>query len=181
VCITELWSSYLAFATLYTGDSVSNLSLVPYEPASDLAPRTLVANVLAGVPYQIAVDGAVESYYGPDGALSFNLFFQPIDDLFASRMELTGMNTTWHSWTYLASMEPREPNPSGWTRSGGTVWATWVAPANGDALLSLTNGFTVQGNSLSVYRGDSLADLIHVADNLQTNGTYRSGLSDMRW
>ena len=177
VCITELWSTYLAFATLYTGDSVSNLTLVPYEPASDLAPRTLVANVLGGVPYQIAVDGAVAPYYGPDGSLAFNLFFEPRDDSFSSRTLLTGTNATWHSWTYLSTMESGEPNPPGWTRSGGTVWATWVGPADGSVTLALTNGFTLQGNYLAVYGGASLTNLVRAADNRQTDGSYGTELT----
>lgn len=177
VYMTEWWSSYLAFATLYTGDSISNLSLVPYEPASDLTPRTLVADVIAGVPYHIALDGALEPEDGPDGILAFNLFFQPVDDLFASRTVLTGTNATWHSWTYLASMEPHEPNPPGWTRNGRTVWATWVAPVDGDVLLSLNTGVTSGGNSLSVYRGNSLESLVRPEDQRQNAGAYGTELT----
>lgn len=35
VCLTELGSTYLAYATAYTGDSISNLTMVSYEPAGD--------------------------------------------------------------------------------------------------------------------------------------------------
>lgn len=176
VYMTEWWSSYLAFATLYTGDSISNLSLVPYEPASDLTPRALVADVIAGVPYHIALDGALEPEDGPDGILAFNLFFQPVDDLFGSRTVLAGTNATWHSWTYLASMEPHEPTPPGWTRNGRTVWATWIAPVDGDVLLSLNTGVTSGGNSLSVYRGNSLDSLVRAEDQRQ-NSAYATELT----
>lgn len=129
------------------------------------------------MPYHIAVDGAVDSGYPADGALALNLFTEPANDAFGARGVLIGTDATWNGWTYLATMEPWEPNPPGWTQPGSTVWASWTAPVDGLVSLSLTNGFTILGNSLAVYTGDSLSNVIRLADNRQTNGTLGTQVS----
>lgn len=147
---------------IYTGTELA--SLAPVASSSAAA----VFEAVAGVAYQIAVDGA--GSYDFTASLSVTVALQPppANDPFANAAQLSGSNTTVNSATNVsASMESGEPNHAG--RTGGhSVWWTWTAPATGRFVVIAEGYFN---KLLGVYTGASVAALTEVASGYGTSGT----------
>lgn len=118
---------------------------------------TNVSQVQAG-RYEVVVTNE-----GGTATASANLTvnLRPANDDFGRRAVLTGSSTTVSGTDQFATSEPGEPSHAGWPST--SVWWTWTAPTNGQAVVTVAN-FT--GNQvLAVYSGNSLTDLKLVASN----------------
>jgi len=173
--LTTKNSSFDTVLAVYTGTSVSNLTLVA---ANDEDPvvgliSTVTCNVTSNTTYQIAVDG----FEGASGdiRLVLNLgssFAVPVNDNFANRITLTGTNIATNWSNVGATYEPNEPMHLV-TFGGKSVWWTWTAPISGSVTLTASN--SALDTLLCAYTGNSLTNLVFVAGNdddyfLNTNG-----------
>jgi len=150
---------------VYTGNSVSNLTLVA---ANDEEPlfgyQSLVTcNVISNVTYQFAVDG----FEGEAGKIRLRLDLDsalpvPANDNFADRITLTGSNITTNWSNVGATYEPDEPMHLV-TFGGKSVWWTWTPPASGGVTLTASNNLV--DTLVCVYRGNALTNLVFVAGN----------------
>ena len=156
--ITSAGSDFNTLLAVYTGTSVSNLSLVASnddDPAGGTTSR-VTFNGTAGATYQIAVDG----YDGATGNIVLNT--PPLNDHFANRIALVGSSALAIGFNGLATKDALEPNHAG--KAGGkSLWWTWTAPSSGTATAT-TIGSTFD-TVLAVYTGSSLAALSPVASN----------------
>ncbi|PWU10231.1 MAG: hypothetical protein C5B50_25795 [Verrucomicrobia bacterium] len=174
--LTTKNSSFDTVLAVYTGNSVSNLTLVA---ANDEDPivgliSTVNCNVISNVTYQIAVDG----FEGASGniRLVLNLgtaFPVPANDNFTNRIRLTGsiIATNWSN--VGATYEPNEPMHLV-TFGGKSVWWTWTAPSSGAVTLTASNA--ALDTLLAVYTGTALTNLIFVAGNEYDFFTNTNGL-----
>ncbi len=150
---------------VYTGNSVSNLTLVA---GNDENPNygmesIVTCNVTANVAYQIAVDG----FEGGAGNIRLRLdldsaFSVPANDNFADRITLTGSSITTNGSNAGASVELNEPMHLA-TFGGKSVWWSWTAPSSGGVTLTVSNNLV--DTLVCVYRGTALANLVFVAGN----------------
>jgi thiol-disulfide isomerase/thioredoxin len=147
---------------IYIGLSVSGLT----EVASNDDDQGLTSRVtffaMAGQVYQIAVDG----YGGSSGNvhLGVQLIETPpsTNDLFASRIIITGSNGVVIGSNFGATSEPGEPGHAG-AGGGLSVWWSWTAPFSGTATMS-TAGSDFD-TVLAVYTGTSVSGLTEVISN----------------
>jgi hypothetical protein len=120
--------------------------------------------VVAGIEYQIAVDG----HDGEFGNLKLNLTFSaPANDDFANRLITTNFPAILSGSNIDATWEPDDP------LSGTTVWWEWVAPITGPVAVS-TAGSSFD-TEVGVFTNSALSQLGWVAysDN-DTNGVWTS-------
>jgi hypothetical protein len=151
-------SSFDTLLAVYTGSSVSNLSLVA-GPISGPLWSPLIFAGEAGRTYQIAVDG----WYADTGTivLSLRAFQIPIaNDSFADRIVIAGRTNTVTGYNVGATLEPGEPQYPQYG-GGNSVWWTWKAPTNGPVIVD-TIGSTFD-TWLAVYTGSSVLNLLLVA------------------
>jgi hypothetical protein len=160
VTITVGGSFYKVIA-IYTGADLASLTPV----ASSSATATFEA--VAGVAYQIAVDGAGSFDFTTSLSVTVALLPPPANDNFATATALAGTNANVSSATNVsASTEPGEPTHAG--RVGGhSVWWTWTAPAAGHFVVTATGYFN---KLLGIYTGDSVSALTEVARGYGTSG-----------
>jgi len=94
---------------------------------------------------------------------------QPVNDLFAERLVITGTNILTRGSNVGASWESAEPNHAG-EACESSVWWSWTAPASGSVALSTEgSGFDT---ILAVYIGSFLFDLIEVVSNDEDPNSY---------
>ena len=156
----SLFSLFSPFLGVYTGSSVSNLTLVTenfpqFGPFFGYNPVSFVA--AAGTTYQITADG----FYGEAGdfRLDIDAWFFPTNDLFADRSVIQN----WASGSTVgATREPGEPAHSG-NMGGKSIWWTWTAPSNG--LFAISTEGSSFDTLLGVYSGSSMSSLTLVAAN----------------
>ena len=101
----------------------------------------------------------------------------PVNDRFASRRTITGIQATVTGANVLATKETGEPNIEG-VSGGKSVWWTWKAAASGTVTLS-TAGSSFD-TTLGVYRGRSVSGLTLVSandDSDYASGEYTSRLT----
>ena len=125
--IAELSGMASVILAVYTGDSVSNLSVV----GAVVGPRLSFA-ATTGTTYQIAVDGNGES--AADLRLSFRLGLSPTNDDFNTKRVLTESSAFLEGNNVLASHEADEFLAGG--GDGKTLWWTWTAPTNGTVVVT---------------------------------------------
>jgi hypothetical protein len=166
--VTVASSGFTPILAAYTGCTASNLTLV-----SSSTNGSLIFSAWAGTVYQFALDG--QSALSGSYSLSLNLPLPPSNDHFTNRVLLTGLSATATGDNGLASREPDELLPT--FATGRTLWWSWVAPSNGLAVLDISS--IVFGGSapdprprigkigplISIYSGDTLAELSLVASN----------------
>ena len=162
---------------VYTGNAVSNLVTIASGVGwSTTASAYAVFDTIAGTAYAIAVDGQ----YGEKGMFSLMAQFvtAPPNDNFARRLPLTNTaNNVWYvtGSDFGATEEPGET-------AGGTasVWWTWTAPTNGEALIefeSLGYPGAIQFPWLEVSTGSTISNLTRVYARVEFAGdqTYDDG------
>jgi hypothetical protein len=160
VTIDTLSSSFNTLLAVYTGSSLSGLTVVASN--DDIGPGVLQSRVTfpatAGTVYNIAVDG----YNGASGNLVLTLNQTIQNDNFANAEFIGGVSGLVHGSTSGATKEAGEPNHAG-NAGGHSIWYAWTAPVDGIAT------FDTIGSSfntlLAAYTGGSLATLVPVASN----------------
>jgi len=111
----------------------------------------------------------------------------PTNDAFAASFSVSGAQGSTNGTTIRATREASEPNHAG-SASTPSVWYTWVAPANGNVALELTNTFLVGFEAaISVYTGSAVGSLTPVTSkqaaapkvtfNAANGTTYRIAVS----
>jgi subtilase family serine protease len=176
VSLSTLGSSFDTLLGVYTGASVSGLSLVAGN--DDASSRTLISavtfNAVAGTTYRFVVDG----YNAASGNITLNLSLlaAPANDLFASAAAISGSAATWTGTNVSAARETGEPLIAG-NRGGASVWFTWTAPAT--ATVTLNTAGSSFDTMLGVYTGSSVSALTLVAanDDAAGGGTLTSALT----
>src|SRR5439155_9822770 len=129
VTIDTVGSSFNTLLAVYTGISMTNLSLVASN--DDIAPGTNLQSRVtflasAGTAYQIAVDG----FNGLAGNVVLTVDQTLANDNFAACLFIGGVNGTMYGSTVGATKEPGEPNHAGKT-GGASTWYCWTAPVSG--------------------------------------------------
>ena len=170
--LTTAGSSFDTMLTVFTGGSVTNLTLVAF---NDMENNTSVVSfdVAAGTAYQIAVDGAL----GAAGDISLQLSLgppqpPPSNDNFANRITISGSHLNNVPGSNLgATAEPGEPFHAD-AIGLKSVWWRWTAPFSGGVTLT-TQGSAID-TVLGVYTGNSLANLVLVAGNDEDPVTFSS-------
>jgi Lysyl oxidase len=151
--VTTKRSDFDTILAVYTGNTVSNLSVVASN--DDIVNGYYVQSQLAfaakaGTTYHIAVDGYLNSSAGPSvGNVIFNMQ-PPGNDDFTNALPIAGTTGTTSGYNINASKEPYEPAHGG-DVGGHSVWFAWTAPTSGPV------NFDTEGSdfatSLAVYTG----------------------------
>ena len=159
-------SSFAPWLSVYTGTVVSNL--VPVTSGQS----QLTFNARAGVAYQISVDATMAGQFGRVGQIQLTLVAGwPLNDDFANRLPLSGINATAVASTVGATREALEPTHGGFSGTN-SIWWTWTAPATGTLDLTvLGSGFTP---TWSVYAGMTISNLSLLGDSYTWPGNVRS-------
>jgi hypothetical protein len=158
--ITTKRSDFDTLLAVYTGDSLTNLTLIA---SNDDVIRGIYLQsevslpAFAGTNYHIAVDG----WGGAVGTVVLNLNPPPNDD-FADAQEIMASSGAVTGYTVGASKEPYEPAHA-YDVGGHSVWFVWTAPADGPVEFNTTG--SAFDTTLAVYTGDVLTNLIVVAAN----------------
>jgi len=134
VAIVLATNSFPLSFSVYTGSSLTNLSLVVANGFGQQEPQQLFFRAKAGTTYQITADG--QFGWGP-GNVAFTLtpVTGPANDDFANRTPLSGSNLTINAHNLYASHEPGEPKNGG-ASGNASVWYAWTAPTDGQVTLT---------------------------------------------
>lgn len=174
--LSTVGSGFDTVLAVYTGVTVGALSPVAGDDQSGGNGTSLVTfPAPAGVSYQIAVDGK----QGASGAVVLRLQVAggspgPANDLFASRILITGSSNQVSGSNLGATKEAGEPNHDG-NPGGKSVWWTWTAPLTGLATIR-TVGSSFD-TLLAVYTGTAVNNLTLLASDDQGGGNNTSLLS----
>jgi outer membrane protein assembly factor BamB/subtilisin family serine protease len=161
-------SGFDTVLALYTGSSLSALQSVASndDASTSVTTSRVLINVTAGTTYQIAVDGK----NGATGTVALQIGTVPANDNFANAQVVSGVSLLTSGFTFNASAETGEPNPTG-ASSGHSVWYRWTAPATGHYVLA---AFATQIDMVAaVYTGTALNNLTAVASN-DNSASYNS-------
>lgn len=163
-------SNYDTLLAVYTGNSVSSLTLVgSNDDRSGFDTTSQVAfYAQSGIIYRIAVDGA----YFRTGNISLGVtgpFLPPVNDNFASRSTLPATAPlVQNGTTSLATREVEEPAHSGLSSGASSIWWSWTPLVSGNVNLSITgSGFLP---TLGIYTGVSLDALTLLTASRQSIG-----------
>ena len=169
--IDTVGSGFDTLLAIYTGTSVSNLSLVASNDDIQIdvnLQSRVTFNVTAGTTYRIAIDG----YAGANGALVLNwavVSGAPANDAFNNSILLSGSFGTTNGTNINASKQSGEPIHAG-NAGGSSIWYRWVAPASGQVT------FNTLGSSfdtlLGVYTGSSVGGLTTISTNDDVSLSY---------
>lgn len=158
---------------VYTGSELNALTPVA---SNDDAPgggtnSRVTFTVQAGVNYQIAVEGK----NGASGFVQLSIGTIPVNDAFASPVDLTGLSARVSTTNRGASRETGEPRIL--NNAGGTsLWYRWTAPKSGRFQVS---AFTADFDPiLAVYTGSALnaLTLVTASDDIRADGLDSSSL-----
>lgn len=101
----------------------------------------------------------------------------PVNDAFASALQISGSQGSTNGYFYRASKEASEPAHAGFSSYPRSLWYKWTAPASGDVSFT-TSGTTNEIDTLlAVYTGSSLTNLTAVASNDNFAESKKSKLS----
>lgn len=169
VFISTAGSTYDTLLAVYTGSNLSSLS--PVTCHDDRILYTVFTsevsfNAVAGVTYQIAVEGFGDGSSVSVGNISLSLLTAPANNSFANRTPLSGAFADVTGYSIGATHQSGEPDHCG---AGGqqSVWWTWTAPHSGNVSVS-TFGSSYD-TTLAVYTGNSVTALSGVACNDDAN------------
>lgn len=165
VIIGSRGSSFSPWFSVFTGNTISNLSLI----TGGLAQVTF--NAVAGTDYQISGNA---NGGGQAGDIELTLVAgPPANDNFANRISLSGTNLTTVASTVGATEERLELVHGGFAGSN-SIWWTWTAPSTGTLTVTATgDGF---GPTWSVYSGTGLSTLSLLADSYWHGNVRSSGM-----
>jgi len=180
VILTTDGSDFDTLLGVYTGSAPGSLSLVASNDdhggsfingvfTNSLFSTSRVRfQALAGIQYQIAVDGFNDGTNAASGNITLSLSFtnepiaRPANDQFTNRIALVGSSVVTNSSNVSATRETAEPYHA--ARIGETsVWWTWTAPAS-DYVKVSTDGSPFD-TVLAIYTGSTLSNLVPVASN----------------
>jgi len=168
VSISTAGSTYDTILAVYTGASYAALS--PLVCNDDRIPEAFPSvvtsevsfNAVAGLAYQIAVEGVGDGVTAEQGNLTLSLVTTPANDQFANRTPLNGTFTEATGYNIRATRQTGEPN-HGFADGQQSVWWTWTAPASGNA--SITTWGSSYDTALGVYTGSAVNTLTPVAND----------------
>ena len=124
----------------------------------DLPPGTNIVRA-------IGVD--INGNRGPAAAVVVR-YINPLNDLFANAIELTGVGGVEAASNVFATKEPREPFHAG-NEGGHSLWYRWQAPYSGDLTLSTEGSVSTNGSVLDTLLGlyvvSSVTNLQEIASN----------------
>ena len=179
-------SSFDTLLGVYTGSSVSTLSLVAGNDdiSGSVYQSRVTFTATAGTTYKITVDGYHSNAHGTTATGSVQLNWStagspppppptgPPNDAFASAQAISGASGTVTGTTTAATKETGEPSIAG-NAGGASIWFTWTAPAAGAATIDTTGSSF--DTLLGVYTGSSVSTLSLVAGNDDISGSvYQS-------
>ena len=167
VRFTTIGSNYDTLLGIYTGSSVSGLSLIGANDDAGFSTLTsqVEFNAVAGVTYRIAVDG----FFGSTGNIVLNwggLPPPPANNNFLNAQTLSGSSGTVTGSNLNATKEFGEPNHAG-NVGGLSVWYRWQAPSSG--LATITTAGSNFDTLLGVYTGSAVSGLVTIASNDDQN------------
>jgi subtilisin family serine protease len=163
--LTTIGSGFDTLLAVYTGASVSSLSLVASDGGQGWPFSTVNFTAMTGASYQIVVDG----FNGASGPVQLNLKMSvpPPNDQFVNRILLSGSHVTTTGNNLNATKEAGEPLHAG--NSGGkSVWWSWIAPSSGP--VAVTTAGSSFDTSLGVYTGAIVSGLTFVAGDDDSGG-----------
>ena len=114
---------------IYTGDSLETLVPIGTKTKTETE-REITWDATEGTGYRFA---AVVPDYNGGAFLALLPSGTPTNDAFADRILLSGTNVLASGNSAGATLEPGESG------SGGSVWWSWTAPANGRLKIAVTN------------------------------------------
>jgi hypothetical protein len=159
--VTNSQGSVSAFLSAYTGNTVSNLTLVASNGVFTGSARVSFM-AIAGQNYRIAVDSSGL------GMIVMRFAARPANDDFAGRITLSGANATGSGSNIDATRELGEPFH--WAATGGrSIWWSWQAPKSGTVAIATAG--SLFDTILGVYTGSTLPTLGLVASNDDYNGS----------
>ncbi|MFN8006260.1 MAG: S8 family serine peptidase [Terriglobia bacterium] len=150
VTITTEGSDFNTLLAVYTGSSVSNLTLIAANDDDPLGGKTsrVTFDAIAGQTYQIVVDG----FNGESGKIVLNL--PAWNDYFQSPFTITGTSLgtllPGYASNITASKDAGEPNHAG-NPGGKSVWWKWIAPFS--CTMTLSTAGSSFNTLLAVYTG----------------------------
>jgi hypothetical protein len=159
---------------VYTGAAVSSLELVAENDDPDEGDglhSVVTFRAVAGTTYHIVVDGVDDEFGAENGSIVLSWFVSSnvlLNDQFADRIRLDGSEGKVRASSVGATREAGEPN-HGDGDGTKSLWWSWVAPADGSAVLN-TSGSTFD-TLLAVYTGASLSSLVLVTENDDSEDT----------
>jgi hypothetical protein len=168
VTIDTIGSSFDTILAVYKGATLNALTQVAADNDSAGNQKSVVTfTAVAGVEYQIAVDGYRNGTNQAQGSVVVNLSQQPPDavlanDNFEDATEIAAPFLSVTGSNVGATRQTSEPNHVG-TTQGHSVWWTWTATADGPVTISTTNSSF--DTILSVYAGSLVSSLSLVAEN----------------
>lgn len=169
VAINTMGSTFDTLLAVYTGGSLSALTLIAENDNDGASPQSRVAfTPVSGTTYRIAVDG----HDGAVGNLALNWSQSgtgPANDHLASALAISGLEDQTTASTINATKEAGEPNHAGQT-GGASIWFTWTAPAS-EVMFFETLGSNFD-TVLAVYTGSSLSSLTAVGSNNDLSADY---------
>jgi len=168
-----LGSTFATAEGVFTGTSVSSLTLVGADAGSGAGASHLAVQAAAGQTYQIEVAGSA----GATGLVGLRIVAPPPNDNFASAQVVSADPATGafaiRGVTLYGTTEPGEPNPTG-VAGGHSVWYKWTAPASGTYQLAAFSD--TLDMVAAVYTGSSVSGLTLVGANNNSSGTNTDSL-----
>lgn len=160
---------------IYTGTSVGGLTPVTSTFGQFVTSLTLPFNAVAGTTYQIAIDGSSTFTFGNSGTFLLNVTQPPVNNAFASRIQLGSVNTaSSSSWVDLGTNTEFQ-EPSAGVPLLRTIWWSWTAPTGGFySIDTLDSDFD---NVLQVFTGPGLGSLSYLMENQAADDQGRSRLA----
>ena len=167
VTIDTFGSSFDTLLAVYSGTDVNSLTLVSADHLGSANGSTVTFLAVAGVEYQIAVDGFHDGSTPARGAVALNLRQHPPGSLignddFENATPISPQFLTVLGSNIGATRQNNEPAHAG-LRQGASAWWTWTALNDGPVTIS-TEGSEFD-TVLGVYKGFSLTALSLVAQN----------------
>jgi len=169
VTLDTIGSSFDTILAVYTGNSVSGLTLVTNNDDYTTAEASrVIFTAVNGTTYHFAVDG----YNGDCGDVQINLHQGPLpqapgNDLFDNAYELTDSSGSASGSNVNATKETGEPDHAH-NSGGASVWWYWTAPDDG--VVTFDTAGSSFDTTLAVYVGSSVDALSLIAENDDDGG-----------
>lgn len=148
------------FLGVYRGNTLSGLQPVVFYSALGTEPTLDFVPVLQGQVLQLRLG----RWDGPGGNYALGLNFRPRaeNDDFDDRILLTGDQVRVAGANWRTSRELGEPYHAGHF-GGRSVWYSWQAPGDGEAVVTPIDGAAISGLLLAAYQGNAVTALQPVA------------------